>query len=304
MSRHAATMRPLNHDALGQLAPVSGPIAGTDYTLTPYSDGYGFAATGAYPNPIQLALGSGKTGMTYIDIVNNSRLIEIHLSYFPHQRRWLLTPGQAGAPAGSVGKVYRDADAHKCLGCHSVQPPDQPLMPEAKFMGVGCEACHGPCAAHVTAMRAHQFADPKTPDLSKLGGTQVSDLCGKCHRTAKDPLVKAAGLNGTQRFQAYGLSLSRCFKGSNNKLSCVVCHDPHTDASTRESDYVTTCLKCHGPSASDYGSLGVRAKPCPVNRQDRCIECHMPSRRVFITSDAPTYMADHDIRIFHKVPTN
>ena len=85
-SRHAQTMRPLTRQALGALAPQTGPIAGTGYALTRLGDAYGFAAVGAIPQPIQLALGSGKTGMTYVGIVEDNALVEVHLSYFSSVR--------------------------------------------------------------------------------------------------------------------------------------------------------------------------------------------------------------------------
>ena len=165
------------------------------------------------------------------------------------------------------------------------------MPPEPRFFGVGCESCHGPGGAHAQAMQKKDLS--KGVLLTKLtgvGGAALNDACGKCHRTAAsvenlDAVAKAS----TQRFQPYGLSLSACFKKSADKLTCVTCHSPHADASTDTKGYEKTCLSCH---------TAPQQKACPVNPKEKCVSCHMPTRKVFPGTDFPIAMADHFIRIY------
>lgn len=103
----------------------------------------------------------------------------------------------------------------------------------------------------------------------------------------------------TNRFQPFGLSQSQCYRRSQGALSCLTCHDSHTNVSTDEKSYVAVCLSCHTVNASR------RPPPlrtsvihlCPVNPKGNCITCHMPSRKMIVNSKIPTLMADHFIRV-------
>ena len=106
----------------------------------------------------------------------------------------------------------------------------------------------------------------------------------------------------TQRFQPYGLMQSPCFQKSGDRLSCVSCHDPHTNVSTDRRTYEKACLNCHGVPASLHpdSKTSVQSKPCPVNPREKCVECHMPTRKVFANSTLPIAMADHLIWAYRK----
>ena len=105
----------------------------------------------------------------------------------------------------------------------------------------------------------------------------------------------------TNRFQAFGLTRSRCFQESRDKLSCVTCHNPHADAATDRRAYEKVCLSCH--SGAPPTAKTEQGKICPVNRTSGCVECHMPTRPVFRSSIAPVTMAEHLIGIYKKVST-
>src|SRR5262249_55965044 len=160
--------------------------------------------------------------------------------------------------------------------------------PEERFQGVGCETCHGPAASHVRAVTSgSETVKPKR--LSEAKTEEVIELCGRCHRStsvAADP----GSPEMTNRFQGYGLKLSRCYNESGGGISCSFCHDPHSDAATDSTFYDGQCLKCHGEAAAKGAGSG---KPCPVAPQAGCIRCHMPSLPVFATASLPIKMADH-----------
>ncbi len=83
-----------------------------------------------------------------------------------------------------------------CVFCHNVAPnPGRDpatgrFLTEVAEMGIACEACHGPGAAHARANRdpvrrysLHLGAggDPTIVNPSRLSPARVADLCGRCH---------------------------------------------------------------------------------------------------------------------------
>ena len=293
-SRHMQTLREATVADLGTLAPAPGPVPGGGvFTIEQgrlVTDSPN-ALTKSERMPLQVALGSGKTGMTFMALFEKSGA-EIRQSYFPQEKTWHMTPGRKNEDEVRNGRIYKEAELRACLECHAVTLPLSRLMPERRFMGVGCESCHGAGKEHIEAMTSGE--KPAGLGLTRLQaatGTELNELCGKCHRTADDvQAIGEAAQKMTQRFQPYGLSLSKCFKQSNNKLTCVTCHNPHTDASLDHKAYDNTCLSCHSAPKS----------VCPVNPKEKCVSCHMPQKRLFnpAKSTIPISMADHFIRIY------
>ena len=292
-SRHAQTLRDATLADLGPLAPAPDGKSlsveeGRLVAEAPIS-----AGTGVRRTPLQLALGSGKTGITFMALFDATSA-EIRRSYFPKENAWYVTPGQDDAEPGRNGRIYTAEATRQCLSCHAVALPLESLAPERRFYGVGCESCHGAGAEHISAMQAGKPSRERAMEsLKTLGGKAVNALCGRCHRTAEDVAgMGATATRNTVRFQPYGLSRSRCFKASEDKLTCITCHDPHADASTDLKTYERACLTCH--------SAGSGGKPCPVNPAEKCVGCHMPTRPIFTRSKIPIEMADHFIRIYPR----
>ena len=102
------------------------------------------------------------------------------------------------------------------------------------------------------------------------------------------------------RFQAFGLERSRCFRESQDRLTCVTCHNPHTDVVTDEKAYTAACLRCHSRPQTGSAPRPVQAKPCPVNPSEKCVACHMPKRREPVFPGSPRRVADHFIRIYRN----
>ena len=292
-SRHMSTLHDATPAALGSLAPALGVTPG-GIALT--QEGAGLAVkmakkSGTQTVPLAFVLGSGKTGMTFLALLEQGSA-EIFQSYFPNQKKWHTTPGQQDYAHGSLGRPYDESTTRHCLGCHTVTLPLDSLKPERRFYGVGCEACHGPGSRHVAAkQQGRKTDDSRLRQFDRSSGKAVNELCGRCHRTATDlatmdPREKAS----TQRFQPFGLSLSKCFIQSKDQLTCVTCHNPHEDASTDQRRYEKTCLSCHSSPR----------KTCPVNTTEKCVSCHMPTRAVFPGSPLPNQMADHFIKIYRQ----
>jgi hypothetical protein len=88
------------------------------------------------------------------------------------------------------------------------------------------------------------------------------------------------------RFQPYRLWSSRCFDPDDTRISCLACHDPHTEPSTQPADYDANCQACHGGGKAE-------AKACPVSKNN-CIACHMPKIEL---PGAHFKFTDHRIRV-------
>lgn len=300
-SRHAQTFHEMRRSSLGALAPPLGRIDHTGIFLGRKGDEYALAVPSQTDSvaPLQYALGSGKTGMTYVSLVEGEKLVEFRMSYFPHQHGWYVTPGQESLSGDELGKVHPPDDGRACLSCHIVTLPTRTLKPEKHFFGVGCEACHGPGNAHVAAMQAGQYAHSQMDNLKDWPASRLNNLCGKCHGTAQDVQAKHLPRTMTNRLQPYGLMLSQCYLQSKDTLSCVTCHDPHTNVSTNTKHYEAVCLTCHSaaPPVKPLPQVQrVQGQVCPVNAKTGCINCHMPERPAIPGSALPTMMADHFIR--------
>lgn len=291
-SRHMQTLLVAGKTELGALAPSEGAIPGggkvgwdQEQLLIEFPNK---VTEEPVPVPIDLVVGSGKSGMTYL-AVHDKGSVELRRSYFPKEKTWHFTPGMEKYDPNVVGVDVSLADTAKCIRCHSVPVPDGPLLPERKFLGVGCESCHGPAGAHVQAMQKGEKS-LGLQSLKGVGGAELNRLCGQCHQTIDSVTKDALSTTATSRFQPYGLSQSKCFKASGDKLTCVTCHNPHQDASTDTKGYEKTCLSCHTAPK----------KACPVNPKEKCVSCHMPEKAILPGTAIPTKMADHFIRIYRQ----
>jgi hypothetical protein len=297
-TNHARTMRKFSPEGLGTQFPTIGVIPQSGYQVQKINGKYEWSSQ---DNPSHIftmdyALGFGKTGMTYITLNSRDQLTELRMSYFPSKKTWFTTPGQEDRMDSELGRVFKGELAHKCLRCHSTTKPTDTLAPEPKFQGVGCEACHGAGSAHVEAMQRGEKTNLQITALGKLSAEELNHLCGKCHRNAEDIKKGTPEVFSTQRFQPYGLSLSKCFQKSNKSLSCITCHNSHKNVEHNTKQYETTCLSCHSEAATANTQLS-RVAICKVNSKNDCIKCHMPLRGLFGDTKFPLQMADHYIRI-------
>jgi nitrate reductase cytochrome c-type subunit len=105
------------------------------------------------------------------------------------------------------------------------------------------------------------------------------------------------------RFQPYRLENSRCFSGTDARISCIACHDPHKDLATSSAYYDQKCLACHGTTTAAAhvvvspanSSQSEKPKTCPVAKSN-CVSCHMPRVPLPVSGNHLTF-TDHQIRI-------
>lgn len=237
--------------------------------------------------PILWAFGMGKAGQTYLFEYNGS-YYESRVSYYDAVKGLGLTVGApAGTPANleeAVGHKLPERDTNDCFGCHSVPGANVTarIMNGSLQPGLQCASCHTGAEKHA----ANPTAKPAR--FATHTAEEISDLCGKCHRTWAD--IAANGPFGVAnvRFQPYRLANSRCYDASDRRISCVACHDPHgRDEEVRQrSD--ASCRSCHGTHAG-----AKTARVCKTG-SNNCASCHMPRYEI---ENSHHLFPDHQIRI-------
>jgi hypothetical protein len=266
---------------------------------------------GSITVPILWSLGS--QAQTWV-LERDGKLYESQVSYYPSIDGLDITTGddhrQPKTLEEALGRPIGDDETRVCFGCHtSSAVADRKLNLAAAKPGVTCEHCHVGASAH--------FAGVMKGDLSsvprKLGSLSTEDLsnfCGQCHRTWETVVLGHWRGQADVRFQPYRLANSKCFDGTDPRISCVACHDPHKKL-VRDSPayYDPKCLACHAPQppaadlkpAADSAAASeatpsnhsTHGKVCPVAKSN-CVSCHMP--KVSLPNGLILF-SDHQIRI-------
>ena len=243
--------------------------------------------------------GEGEVGETYI-FEREGIFYESRLSYFPVLQALDFSPGHPRTtPAdleAAIGLQLNGEDAHRCFGCHNTAASaGGQFDPDRLIAGVTCEACHGPGAKHVSAMKEGRTAEGLTYVLNpaRLNPVDSVDFCGACHRTWAD--VLEAGTVGvrTVRFQPYRLESSRCWGKGDARITCLACHDPHQPLVRDAARYDKACLACHPATKGSTGTADHPGTVCPRSAKD-CATCHMPK---YEAPDTHTQFTDHRIRV-------
>jgi predicted CXXCH cytochrome family protein len=183
------------------------------------------------------------------------------------------TISENGNPTeGVVGYPHLVAD--------STALPDSSVL--AIYHDVQCESCHGPGNDHVANPSATQ------PLASAYTGADLTTGCGECHEGTHHPFVEqwaASAHNAGSGFsrgtrsgcdechngkvalvEQFGVTADYLEKddGEVMKITCVVCHDPHSSANEgqlrapiSEGTIRNLCIKCHNrqptPSQTTHG---------------------------------------------------
>jgi hypothetical protein len=251
-----------------------------DSTVLSVSDGARSASAA-----LGWAFGEGEVGETYV-FVRGGAFYEGRLSYLPVLGALDITPGQQSSTPSDIdkalGRPLEAEETHLCFGCHNTASSTGGRFdPDHLILGVTCEACHGPGAKHVVAIKAGRTAEGLAHVLNpaRLDPVDSVDFCGACHRTWAD--VMESGMEGvaTIRFQPYRLELSRCWGKGDSRITCLACHDPHQPLSRDPGSYDDRCLRCHLPSKRSTRASDQPGAACPRSTRD-CVTCHMPKYEV------------------------
>jgi hypothetical protein len=274
-------------------------------------------------------IGSGKRGQTFLYWKDNY-LFQLPLTWFTATNEWTNSPGYSNKAQFNRPITIR------CLECHSTyfQETTSPQSKADEFgrsgilLGVECEKCHGPASEHVTFHQQHQQDTTGHAIINPaiFSRSQQLDMCRVCHGgrlsktkpsfsfTAGDTLAAYFNLDSVKTNIAdmdvhgnqYGMmSASKCFKGSG--MTCLTCHDPHKNESTKLLSFASKCMTCHAEATN---------KQCKLSHQlsknflmQNCIDCHMPeepSKAIMVLREGasiPTsaYMRSHYIAVYSDV---
>jgi nitrate/TMAO reductase-like tetraheme cytochrome c subunit len=254
--------------------------------------------TSSYSASLQWAFGI-RMGQSFL-FERNGGIFMAPLTYYPEAGRWDFTVDQPhSAPESfdkSVGRRLKDDEVRGCFNCHNTAATTNDRFdPQHSTPGVMCEACHGPGADHVSAVKSGLAEQGTTMILNPRLMTPVEsiDFCGSCHRTWWDVTLSGSTGITSLRFPPYRLENSRCWGKGDARLTCVACHDPHQPLERRAGAYDSRCLSCHVNTVGAKITADHPGAACPVARKE-CVSCHMPKA---VVTDIPVKFTDHQIRV-------
>lgn len=243
--------------------------------------------------PIRWAFGAH--AQTWV-FERQGRFYQSDVSFYPEKDGLRTTIGETYPMPHNldeaIGNRLSPLVTRECFACHSTNGVSkrQHLTLATLHPGVSCSRCHQGALRHAEyASLGSDAVNP--PNLSALSSEEMASFCGQCHRTFSTVIRHRWRGVIDVRFQPYRLELSQCFNGTDPRISCVACHDPHKPLVTSLVWYDKKCLACHAPGARPT-STG-QAKVCPVSTS-HCVRCHMP--RVTLPG-SHTQFTDHFIRI-------
>lgn len=224
-----------------------------------------------------------------------------------------------------------------CAECHSTDlkknydPEKDTYRTSWSEISVGCEACHGPGAAHVKWAETPEMGRPLTEDyglILKTGGLtslQQVELCAPCHSRRMSlgennhanidfldygiPQLLSEGYyfpDGQILEEVYEYGSFMQSKMFAREVQCSDCHDVHSIKRIREGNDL--CLQCHKASVYDvkdhhfHKKKGEKGEPVrsgageilfEVGAGAQCEGCHMPGRNYM----GVDYRPDHSFRL-------
>lgn len=240
----------------------------------------------------------GKGAQTWV-FERDGVYYESLVSYYPSIDGLEVTTGDEGLlPKNldeAVGRKLGNMEVKDCFRCHSSRSVSRGQLDlDSLEEGVTCEHCHQGSDAHMIGSFQGQLAETAPPRLGKLTSEGISNFCGQCHRTWETVVRGKWRGEINVRFQPYRLANSKCFDGTDPRISCIGCHDVHEDLKRDTKSYDAKCLACHSSrNIVDNSVVRSDAKICPTATSD-CASCHMP--RVKLPNGLMSFH-DHQIRI-------
>jgi hypothetical protein len=258
---------------------------------------------------LEWIIGAGENGFGGL-VRQGEYMFQAPLSFYSKPGTWELSPGYEIENPGFNRPILP-----ACISCHSGRPNAIPdgngrfENPPFFELGIGCENCHGPGLAHVLARQtdldADSGPDPSIVNPASLTPRLADNICMSCHQTGDARILKPGKHPGDFRpgdpldetmsilmvppkresppqadllEHYYSMTLSKCYRGSGERMRCITCHDPHVEPGREEAAeyFKKKCLTCHSKTSCKL-SLHLRKQQKPP---DDCAGCHMKKRDV------------------------
>ena len=297
LTGHAQTMSPANSEAslelLSQLATF--PVAVADNVRIEQRDDQVYAVHTYDGTSQEIRLdwcfGSGLHARTWLGVLGDSwgatDQVEFRWTWYHQLEGFDLTPGQPEKSLsgyfGHLGLLFDHPKTRRCFACHATRLPiDEGRVDYSQIIpGVQCQRCHGPQKEHVDTdgyVIEHSW--------SEIDHVESVNRCAQCHRRAEEMENEEIVPENKflARFQPIGLTHSACF--NSEKMTCIICHDPHLPLGQQKLDGIWQCVQCHDGTPEKHGL-------CGAGQKKDCIGCHMPK----VTGDVPVTFTDHWIRV-------
>ncbi len=297
------TQRPSAATVRGDFDGRSVPYAGN--TARPFRDGDGFfmeipAADGVGRRTAEVALAVGSR--RYQQYFERERrgdteaLVRLPILWHIGARRWLHLNTVFLGQDDPRWDAHRSTWNDNCIFCHNTAP--EPRMvnyrdparlldadghgdrfdSEVGELGIACESCHGPGAAHAQARRdplgryrlhfaGAAAADPTIVHPARLDQERSVSACGQCHGARMPrPLVRIADW----------LTAGPTFRAGDRLLEHVAPITAGTPVhGAADADLFWLRFWPDGtPRLTAYELQGVLASPCYVRGAMTCLFCH------------------------------
>jgi predicted CXXCH cytochrome family protein len=301
-----AATRPLASEALRSHSELTFRVPPYTYQILRKEDGSQYSVSDgehSISTPLSWAFGLGESGQTYI-LEQNGIFFESRVSYYRALDGLDFTPGATRTASANLEdalgrRMLYAPETSRCFACHTTaSTTSNRFDPNRSIPGVTCEACHGPGAKHVAAMKAGRMKEglKSILDPGQLDPVDQVDFCGACHRTFADvALTQTFGIRDL-RFQPYRLEKSQCWAKSKGGITCLSCHNPHQSRVRDLASYDDKCLGCHRSRSSAVSAHDHPLAVCKVSANN-CVSCHMPKYEM---PGMQFKFTDHFIRIVHK----
>ena len=273
---------------------------------------------------LEYVVGSNNHSRGYITL-RDGKLFQAPICWDPTKEFWMFCPGFEY----QNDHFGREISA-SCIFCHNgrveLVEGERNLYHEPLALGIGCERCHGPGAAHVASRNdeADPWGNPGQPDPTIVNPARLSterrvQVCFQCHlgdtsatvrvvrhgRSTKDfrPGMPITDILVPFRYeqqtvssyslvsQADRMILSRCYLESDARLECLTCHNPHISVyENPKGSFRDNCMTCHDQRACTAPDADRGGTDPP----DDCVACHM--RRAEPNDRKHAIFTDHWIR--------
>src|SRR5258708_17229119 len=266
---------------------------------------------------IDWIIGAGVNGYGAI-LRRDGYLFQAPLSFYSQPMKWGPSPGYELTDLGFNRPITPGCIFCHSGRPNPVAGTNGHFEPEPfSELAIGCENCHGPGAAHLRAMSGVGLSSKKDSarpnagivNPARLTPYLADNICMACHQTGDARVLKPGKayedfrpgqpLDDTLSIlmvppkresppsadhveHYYSMSLSRCYRASQGRLSCITCHDPHDEPSREEAPayFRDKCLACHTNQSCKL-PIEARMQNKPAND---CIACHMPKRDIQVIS--------------------